>query len=264
VRCALSGSLIASRGGMHTRLAWVGFLFLSACTSMQARVPQPPLASMPAATPLAAAEAPSSPAGRVRGEASADRPASLACLDARAIDEWERRHRTRTQEWAPQLFGPTRGGRHLGEVEAIVRDEGMPTWLALIPTFESGFDTRALGPTGTRGIWQLKATTARRYGLTVGRERDDRLQVQLATRAAMRYLRYLYKRYGDWPLAIAAYNAGEGRVDRALRLNPGANFWDLSSRGSLPPITCAYVPKLLGLIRVTGHEPCGALGYGAP
>ena len=246
------------------RLAWVGILFLSACTSMQARAPRPPLASMPAATPLAAVEAPFLPAGRMRGEAPADRPTSLACVDARAIDEWERRHRTRTQEWAPQLFGPTRGGQHLGEVEAIVRDEGMPTWLALIPTFESGFDSRALGPTGARGIWQLGAPTARRYGLTVGRERDDRLQVQLATRAAMRYLRDLYKRYRDWPLAIAAYNAGEGRVDRALRLNPGANFWDLSSRGSLPPTTCAYVPKLLGLIRVTGHEPCGGFDYDAP
>jgi len=233
---------------MHTRLAWVAILFLSACTSMRARAPQLPLVPMPAAAPSVAAKAPQLPA---------DRTPSLACLDARAIDEWEQRHRTRTQEWAPYLFGSMRGGQHLHEVEAVVRDEGMPSGLALIPTFESGFDNRALGPTGARGIWQLGAQTARRYGLTVDPERDDRLHIHLATRAAMRYLRDLFNRYRDWPLAIAAYNAGEGQVDRALRHDPGASFWDLSSRGLLPSITRTYVPKLLGLVRVTRHELCG-------
>ena len=110
---------------------------------------------------------------------------------------------------------------------------------------------------GGTGLWQLCASTARRYGLVVTPKRDDRLNPHLSTRAAINYLQDLYERYGDWPLALAAYNAGEGTVDRALRLHPGASYWDLAERGRLPAVTRSYVPKLLGLVRAVHPDECG-------
>src|SRR5437016_1956453 len=81
------------------------------------------------------------------------------------------------------------------------------------------------------GLWQLRPATARRFGLVVDAERDDRADPAQATRAAARYLGYLHRRYRDWPLALAAYNAGEGRIDRALARQPHATFWELSASG---------------------------------
>jgi len=75
-----------------------------------------------------------------------------------------------------------------------------------------------------------------------------------ATEAAVRYLRYLYDRYEDWPLALAAYNCGEGRVDRALGRSPGATFWDLAEQHHLPRISRDYVQRFLALVRVAEEE----------
>src|SRR5439155_463797 len=96
---------------------------------------------------------------------------------------------------------------------------------------------------GARGTEPAPAAErARRFGLVVNAHRDDRLQPERATRAAARYLHILYERYGDWPLALAAYNAGERRVDRALARDPEASFWSLAERGWLPRISREYVP----------------------
>ena len=103
---------------------------------------------------------------------------------------------------------------------------------------------------------QLRRATARRFGLVVNAHRDDRLAPERATRAAARYLHVLYEHYGDWPLALAAYNAGERRVDRALARDPEASFWRLAERGWLPRISSEYVPRFFAVVRVAGeHEP---------
>jgi len=91
----------------------------------------------------------------------------------------------------------------------------------------------------------------------VSRRRDDRLEPELATRAAARYLALLHAHYGDWPLALAAYNAGEGRVDRARDRAPGASFWQLAEDRRLPRASRDYVARFLALVRVVdGPADC--------
>jgi membrane-bound lytic murein transglycosylase D len=176
------------------------------------------------------------------------------CIAHPSIDAWEQRYRTSRRSWVPVVHGERRGGRYLPKIRPILVAEGIPTSLALLPAIESGFRPAARGPTGSLGLWQFEARTARRFGLVVSRKRDDRLDPERSTRAAVRYLRKLHARYGDWPLALAAYNAGEGRVDKALARAPGATFWELAERGLLPPISRAYVPKFLALVRMVEQD----------
>src|SRR2546426_966068 len=100
----------------------------------------------------------------------------------------------------------------------------------------------------------------RRLGRVGTAHRADRLQPERATRAAAQYLRLLHERYGDWPLALAAYNAGEHRVDRALARDPEASFWRLAERGYLPRISREYVPRFFAVVRVAGEREPTALG----
>ena len=139
----------------------------------------------------------------------------------------------------------------LPRMEAILVEHGLPRELVAVPAVESKYHAYARGDHGELGIWQLRPATARRFGLQVNARHDDRVHLDGSTRAAARYLAFLYARYGDWPLALAAYNAGEGRIDRALARRPGATFWDLADHGALPPISREYVPKILAVVRVT-------------
>jgi hypothetical protein len=168
----------------------------------------------------------------------------------------------RTMAWARRLCAKmaSRPAAALGIVpsrpilprlEAILVEHGLPRELSAVPAVESGYQAYARGDHGELGIWQLRPATARRFGLEVNARHDERVHVDGSTRAAARYLAFLYARYDDWPLALAAYNAGEGRIDRALARRPGATFWELAERGALPAISREYVPKILAVVRVT-------------
>jgi membrane-bound lytic murein transglycosylase D len=140
--------------------------------------------------------------------------------------------------------GIERSGRYLPIIEREFERHGVPHELAYLPIVESNFTADAVGG-GTVGLWQFTAGTAKRYGLIVNREIDERRDPEKATRAAARLLRDLYEKFDRWDLAVAAYNAGPLPVERALARNPGADFWKLADRGLLPSITRAYVPKVL-------------------
>jgi soluble lytic murein transglycosylase-like protein len=130
-------------------------------------------------------------------------------------------------------------------IEPILREEQVPTDLSAIVLVESRGQPAALSRKGARGLWQFMPDTARRYGLIVTAERDERLDVGRSTHAAARYLRDLYSQFGDWQLAFAAYNAGEDRVRRAIDRNGTRDFFKLSSARSLPLETVRYVPAVL-------------------
>jgi soluble lytic murein transglycosylase-like protein len=127
----------------------------------------------------------------------------------------------------------------------ILIEEKLPLEVLSVALVESGFNPLALSPKGARGIWQLMPNTARRYGLTVAPGDDHRTHPEHATRAAARYMRDLYQIFGDWELTLAAYNAGEGRVQRAIERAGAHSFNELARRRLLPLETRNYVPAVL-------------------
>ena len=139
----------------------------------------------------------------------------------------------------PQLTPETRRW-----LERILAAEGVPVELLAVGWVESQFDSQALSPKGARGVWQLMPETARRYGLEVSRGRDDRTDPARSTRAAARHLTELYAKFGDWLLALAAYNAGGERVEAALARAGSRDFRQVSRW--LPKETQEYVPAVLG------------------
>lgn len=132
-----------------------------------------------------------------------------------------------------------------------VAERGMPMELALLPAIESGYNPRAYSPAAAAGLWQFIPGTARNFGLQNTRYGDPRLSLIASTNAALDYLSYLYNYFGgNWLLAIASYNAGQGTVSAAIQQNVAAgkptDFWDLA----LPQQTEDYVAELLALAQV--------------
>jgi Kef-type K+ transport system membrane component KefB len=129
----------------------------------------------------------------------------------------------------------------------ILEEEQVPVGLLGVALVESGFNPLALSPKGARGIWQFMPATAIRYGLTIQPGTDDRTHPEHSTRAAARYLRDLYNQFRDWKLALAAYNAGEQRVQRIIDKTGIRDFDEMSRRGLLPLETRKYVPAVLAV-----------------
>ncbi|MCL4524168.1 MAG: lytic transglycosylase domain-containing protein [Acidobacteria bacterium] len=127
----------------------------------------------------------------------------------------------------------------------IFSEEGVPLELLVVAEVESKFDPLALSPKGARGPWQFMPATAERFGLRVDGLTDERIHPELSTRAAARYLRELHAQFGDWMLALAAYNAGEQRVAHAIEQGGTRDFWQLSQRRLLPEETRRYVPAVV-------------------
>lgn len=129
----------------------------------------------------------------------------------------------------------------------ILAEEQVPVELLAVAFVESGFNPQSLSPKGARGIWQFMPETAKRYGLPVRPADDHRTHPEHSTRAAARYLRDLYQQFGDWKLALAAYNAGETRVQRIIDQTGIRNFDEMARRGLLPLETRNYVPAVLAV-----------------
>jgi hypothetical protein len=127
-------------------------------------------------------------------------------------------------------------------LEPILQEEGVPLEVSSVVLVESGAVPTALSPKGARGVWQFMPDTARRYGLTVTTDRDERLDIYKSTRAAARYLRELHAQFGDWSLVFAAYNAGEQTVQRAVDRSGTTDFSQLNRL--LPAETRSYVPAV--------------------
>jgi len=140
-----------------------------------------------------------------------------------------------------------RSGRYRPMIQRILDEEGVPQELIHLAQAESGFIPRAVSRAAAGGMWQFLVWRGQQYGLNQTRYTDDRMDPEKATRAAARHLRDLYSEFGDWYLAIAAYNCGPGVVERAVERTGYADFWELRSRGVLPAETTNYVPIILAM-----------------
>jgi membrane-bound lytic murein transglycosylase D len=149
-------------------------------------------------------------------------------------------------------------------VDPILRRHGIPADLAAVILVESGGRVDALSPKGARGLWQLMPDTARHYGLRVDEIQDDRLDLFKATDAAARYLHDLYAQFGDWRLALAAYNTGEANVGSAIVRAHTQDFDQLATLQMLPLETRNYVPRVLATARsVSPISILGEASHGA-
>jgi membrane-bound lytic murein transglycosylase D len=146
--------------------------------------------------------------------------------------------------------------RSLGTRALISRElaeRGLPRELGFLPALESGFLPRAVSPRGATGLWQLMRNTASPYGLRMDLWVDERRDISKSTAASLGKLTENYRIFGDWYLALAAYNCGVGRLSAIRRRNPGRDFWQLRTAGVLPRETAAFVPQFLALSRILGH-----------
>jgi peptidoglycan lytic transglycosylase D len=148
----------------------------------------------------------------------------------------------------------TRSARYKKMIEKALTDAGLPKGLAYLPVIESGYSMTMTSRAGARGMWQFMSETAREYGLRVDWWVDERADPERATRAAAEYIKDLYRQFNDWPLALAAYNGGPGRIHRALADTGATTFWDLCEAGAIPKETRGYVPTFYATL-VIASDP---------
>lgn len=146
---------------------------------------------------------------------------------------------------------------YLPAVRATLRERGLPEDLALLPYAESGYNPNAVSRAGAVGMWQFMRDTGRKYGLRVDWWIDERRDPALSTQAAASYLAELHGMFGDWHLALAAYNAGEGKISRALEQTNTNDFFELvdnndrlAGRTKLKAETRNYVPKFIAISKI--------------
>jgi membrane-bound lytic murein transglycosylase D len=159
--------------------------------------------------------------------------AVLSCIDL---------YQGRLRPWFEEAL--VRGGHYLPHIREVFAQAGIPRDLAYVGLVESAFKPNAYSRARARGVWQFIAATGRRYGLGIDWWVDERSDTEKATAAAGAYLRDLFERFGDWNLALAAYNAGEGKVERAIARYGTRDFWRLRRTRGLRRETKNYVPLI--------------------
>ena len=221
-------------------------------------------------------QAPASPGAQANGSLSPVQQASVSATRVTTValpnDLWERIRKgykmpdlesdlvsDRTQWYASkpdylQRMGE-RSGRYLYYIVEEVERRNMPMELALLPFIESAFNPQAVSSARASGMWQFMPATGKSFDLKQNAFRDDRRDVQASTRAALDYLERLNKQFGDWHLALAAYNWGEGNVGKAIARNQRAGLPTKYTDLNMPMETRMYVPKLQAMKNIVGNPP---------
>ena len=136
--------------------------------------------------------------------------------------------------------------------EETMKDYGMPVEIRHLSIIESGLDPKIKSHMGAMGLWQFMPATGREYGMEVNPDIDDRMDPEKSTKAAAKYLKVLYKMFGNWEVALAAYNCGPGNVRKAIRHSGGKNtFWGIYDY--LPKETRSYVPQFQAMLYILNH-----------
>lgn len=147
----------------------------------------------------------------------------------------------------------TRSGRYMPMIRKELAAAGLPQDLAYLAMIESGFKPNAFSTAKATGLWQFMAPTAGRFGLQINSYVDERRDAQRSTKAAVEYLSTLYNQFGKWYVTVAAYNAGEGRINNGLQKYNCDSFWDLAKEDYLPLETKRYVPQLIAAIMIAKY-----------
>ncbi len=172
----------------------------------------------------------------------------LPIPDHPAIDTWVRRFSEKNHSsFQTQL---DRAHFYAAPAQEIFVREGLPKDLIYVALIESGFSPTARSHANAVGMWQIVSKTGKRFGLEQNSWVDERRHPMKAAQAAANYLSLLYDQFGSWPLALAAYNAGESSVQGALDKSGLKTFWDLLDNGYLPAETRDYVPKVFAAVRI--------------
>ncbi len=172
----------------------------------------------------------------------------------KALDYWLNRGRQRFED------GLVRSGRYRPVMEKIFREESLPLDLLYLAQVESHFKPLVVSKAQAKGIWQFRKSTAIRYGLKITRDVDERSDPEKSTRAAARYLKDLYRMFNDWNLVLAAYNWGEGKVQRLIKSSGLQDFWQLVNLSrKLPEETKNHVSLIHACI-IIGRNP-GLYGF---
>ncbi len=143
-----------------------------------------------------------------------------------------------------------RSGHYSDLIKNELEAAGMPHDLLYLAMIESGFNQRAYSKSRAVGLWQFMSGTGRDYGLSVTRYVDERRDAEKSTKAAVAYLKDLYEEFGDWYLAVAAYNGGPGTIRKAIRKSKSRDFWKIAQNRYLRMETKRYVPKLIAAIMI--------------
>lgn len=184
----------------------------------------------------------------LKEEISYDFPITLNRQVEYYLDRFQNRQHASFQLWLQ------RSGKYLPMITAQLAEAGLPLDLAYLPMIESGFSLTAYSSARAVGPWQFMRATAVSYGLKINDYIDERRDPIRSTEAAIHYLSELYSQFGSWHLAVAAYNAGEGKIHRAISRYQTRNFWEIAQQHYLHPETKRYVPKLIAAILIA-KEP---------
>lgn len=168
------------------------------------------------------------------------------------VERWISYFTVRDQERFQRFL--ERGEKYRPMITAVLKDQGIPTEIYYQAMIESGFATHATSTASAVGIWQFIPGTGRRYGLRIDSYVDERRDPMRATIAASLYLKDLYNVFQSWYLAMAAYNAGEGRIMGAIMRAKTRDFWEMVRGRALPAETMNYIPKFLAAT-IIGHNP---------
>jgi len=156
--------------------------------------------------------------------------------------------------------GLKHSGRYKDMIEKVLMEEGVPQELIFVAQAESGFQPRAVSNKRCVGLWQFAKFRGQEYKLTVNAVADERMDPEKATRAAAKHLHDLYDHFGDWYLALAAYDCGPGCVDHAVMRTGYADFWTLRRLNVLPQETANYVPVILAMTIIAKNAKDYGLG----
>ena len=187
------------------------------------------------------------PENPISPEMTYDIPIVLNDLVTNYITFFQTRLRDRFEEWL------ARSGSYIPMMQQILKQHQLPEDLVFLALIESGFNPKAFSRAKAAGPWQFIKGTGKKYGLRIDQWIDERRDPVKSTVAAAKYLKDLYGMFGSWPLSMASYNAGEGRIMRAMARTKAEDFWELNS-SSLRPETKNYVPKFMAAT-IIAKEP---------